>query len=786
MTAPSNARYWAFISYSSKDRKWGEWLRRRLENYKIPNDLQGHMFADGTVLGKYLRPIFRDRDELPGSDSLSEKIEAALEASRYLVVLCSPSAAKSKWVDKEIADFQSMGKSKNIRALILRGEPNSGNPETECLPPSLRLPLDPIAGDLRKEGDGKERGFLKILAGIAELDFDTVYRRHERAAKRVRAVWLTISSILIFIFAALAVVAWNQSRIAAQQRDEARRQKSIAEQETLRAEQNLERSQRESYASGIRASAGLIEKGSYDAAREILIDLPKPYRKWEWGYLMEICGPPSWKIESGSSSLYHPVTSISEALAPIVADLQKASREEFEADTIGLATVERSDLIAIYDRASTRHGAYLCVLSKNTDTDYSALDPESLAHSNDARLRFFIWSGNYGSIEAAKMSDDGSLLLVKASGHSTYSPSITFDVSKEVSHGPSSGNSVYVIPLPSKPNVETVIDPDSPGISRTYWQYYRLSKLPAETIQTISQLEHFDESSETTERRFADFYPKKDGSIAVLFNVWNKEWSGEIIELPSQKLVTKVGRKVAGGEPFDLTMTDQGGTFSPDGKLVLLCPSGMSGNPPSPAEYWERPNDTAAIFDVASGKHISTLGLGGRYEFGRSADPVWGFSPNSEYVFQSSDDAALEENIITVCKVSDGNGVEVIPRYLRFIAWSPNSSFIYYVQGDGSTIEIADSVNFRKVGEIPNALQASSSSAFTELETASSPDGSRVVIGSLLFGEGPTTPLLRLPKGLVKSPLRSWLLDNLKGNLAPNLSLRDKALVYWVSQCDGR
>jgi hypothetical protein len=33
--------YWAFISYSSKDQKWGEWLHRRLENYPIPPEFRG-------------------------------------------------------------------------------------------------------------------------------------------------------------------------------------------------------------------------------------------------------------------------------------------------------------------------------------------------------------------------------------------------------------------------------------------------------------------------------------------------------------------------------------------------------------------------------------------------------------------------------------------------------------------------------------------------------------------------------------------------------------------------
>ncbi len=206
-------QYWAFISYSSKDRRWGVWLHRRLENYSIPADFRGLEVFDGAVLGKNLRPVFRDRDELSSSSDLGAAILKALHASRFLVVLCSKNAAKSKWVNKEIEDFQAMGKGGRILALILDGVPNAtaaGNSDEECFPPALRYPAEPIAGDMRKEGDGKARGFLKILAGIAQLDFDKLYRRHERYQFKRRFFFAMLSTLLIGLFAVLAMVAWSQ------------------------------------------------------------------------------------------------------------------------------------------------------------------------------------------------------------------------------------------------------------------------------------------------------------------------------------------------------------------------------------------------------------------------------------------------------------------------------------------------------------------------------------------------------------------------------------------------
>ena len=87
-------RYWAFISYSSKDDDVSRKLHRKLETYRIPKALVGRPGRDEPV-PKRIFPVFRDRDELPLSSDLGTSIEDALKTSRYLIVLCSPDAAES-------------------------------------------------------------------------------------------------------------------------------------------------------------------------------------------------------------------------------------------------------------------------------------------------------------------------------------------------------------------------------------------------------------------------------------------------------------------------------------------------------------------------------------------------------------------------------------------------------------------------------------------------------------------------------------------------------------------
>src|SRR5690348_15661484 len=117
-------RYWAFISYSHRDKAWGDWLHKALETYQVPARLVGRPGRDGP-LPKRLYPVFRDREELPSSADLSNNINDSLTASRHLVVICSPRAAVSRWVNEEIIAYKRLGRADRILALVVDGEPNA-------------------------------------------------------------------------------------------------------------------------------------------------------------------------------------------------------------------------------------------------------------------------------------------------------------------------------------------------------------------------------------------------------------------------------------------------------------------------------------------------------------------------------------------------------------------------------------------------------------------------------------------------------------------------------------
>ena len=115
-------KYRAFISYSHRDEEWAKWLHRSLETYRIPKHLVGRETEYGDVPER-LAPVFRDRDELPTATNLGETLTRALQQSACQIVICSPAAAKSHWVNEEILAFKRLGREHRIFALIVGGEP---------------------------------------------------------------------------------------------------------------------------------------------------------------------------------------------------------------------------------------------------------------------------------------------------------------------------------------------------------------------------------------------------------------------------------------------------------------------------------------------------------------------------------------------------------------------------------------------------------------------------------------------------------------------------------------
>ena len=205
--------YAAFLSYSHADARWAQWLHHRLETYRVPARLVGTQGPDGPIASR-LGTIFRDRDELPTAGDLGTTIRAALADSAALILICSPAAAKSPWVHREIEAFKALGRGDRIACFIVDGKPDATEMESACFPSALTdvgsdgIVREPLAADARPDGDGRERAFIKLVAGLLGVSYDTLARREAQRRQR-RLLMLTTASVCgMAVAIALAANAW--------------------------------------------------------------------------------------------------------------------------------------------------------------------------------------------------------------------------------------------------------------------------------------------------------------------------------------------------------------------------------------------------------------------------------------------------------------------------------------------------------------------------------------------------------------------------------------------------
>jgi tetratricopeptide (TPR) repeat protein len=148
-------------------------------------------------------------------------------------VLASPASAKSLYVREEILAYKRIHGEGRVLALVVDGQPEASFPD----PLKFRIGEDgqlsmeaaePIAADMRPEGDGRRLAFLKIVAGMTGLKLDDLVQRE--AQRRTRRMTMVAAGACagMLLTSGLALYAEQQRRVAVEQRQ-------IAERETEKA-----------------------------------------------------------------------------------------------------------------------------------------------------------------------------------------------------------------------------------------------------------------------------------------------------------------------------------------------------------------------------------------------------------------------------------------------------------------------------------------------------------------------------------------------------------------------
>jgi hypothetical protein len=289
-----------------------------LEAYRVPLGLSSDLqLAKGRRLGRF----FRDEDEMAASADIAGLVRGAIEDSASLIVICSPNSARSHWVNAEIEHYRKTERSSRVFAVILSGQPNSGDPQTECFPPALRvagnpddpaaMPIEPLALDVRKQS--KARLLARLAAGLMAIDFDTLWKRDRR-----RALLIGMRTVAIALVASASIalaIGWGvreQGRAAS--RDLA--QASLAESAAGRYDGALrlailanrqsvfQPASREAYAALARAATGvrtITEFRGHDG--EVLSALSQHQDGMDWSKSGTLRRPARSPLSPGTSMM---------------------------------------------------------------------------------------------------------------------------------------------------------------------------------------------------------------------------------------------------------------------------------------------------------------------------------------------------------------------------------------------------------------------------------------------------------------------------------------------------
>ena len=219
--------YDAFVSYShAADGKLAPSLQRGLRGFAKPwyrlNALR----------------VFRDQTSLSATPALWSGIERALEASRFFLLLASPSAAASPWVDNEVSYWREHNPMDSFLIALTEGEIAWENAagdfdweQTTALPRSLGKAFvsEPFWVDLRfartqADVSLRQPEFRNAIADLAApihgRDKDTLLG--EDITQHRRTMRLARGGVAILV--ALLIAATVSAFLALQQRNTARTQ----------------------------------------------------------------------------------------------------------------------------------------------------------------------------------------------------------------------------------------------------------------------------------------------------------------------------------------------------------------------------------------------------------------------------------------------------------------------------------------------------------------------------------------------------------------------------------
>jgi WD40 repeat protein len=277
----------AFISYSRKDRDFAIRLQKALANYTPQKDLPlPHRRVD----------VFRDEEDFTGAEYY-QSLDRHLTDSSKLIVLCSPAARASRFVDDEIRRFGRSRGPQHIIPLLVAGIPNHeaapgqearmAFPEALC--ESMQMPLAADYRDFDPRRSKVDRGryetsWYTTLANIFDISRAQIEQREKKRRARRRYITLAAGAASAVLLVCLSFIAWKQITVAQRR---ATRAASDAQEARRQTEQSLAVSNLQ--AAETAAAQENVGAALANVARALRLDPANvAVRAWTFDYLVSV------------------------------------------------------------------------------------------------------------------------------------------------------------------------------------------------------------------------------------------------------------------------------------------------------------------------------------------------------------------------------------------------------------------------------------------------------------------------------------------------------------------
>ena len=216
----NSMRYDAFISYrrTERDVAVAKEIQSSLEHFRVPKGIRS------TSGKEKIDRIFRDQEELEITSDLSRRIEDALRASEYLIVICSPGYKQSVWCLHELETFLELRGPEHVLCVLSEGEPPDVFPDLlrhgreevtaeDGTKITVETEIEPLACDYRGDFKAARKTELPRLAAVLlGCRYDELVMRRERYRRRRLAAFFSAG----FTAAAAAItwLIWSNAQIS--------------------------------------------------------------------------------------------------------------------------------------------------------------------------------------------------------------------------------------------------------------------------------------------------------------------------------------------------------------------------------------------------------------------------------------------------------------------------------------------------------------------------------------------------------------------------------------------